>query len=397
MTAAKPFPAYEGDDPYFFVSYAHGDAELVYSEMGWLEPAGFNLWYDDGIHVGSVWRSALADALSGASGVIYFATATSIESTNCLQELNFALDEEKPVIVVQLDDTRLPGLLRLSLSDRQALVRSVHDEATYQSRFIAALSSIVPPIVRAAGAEAPNSSVQNLKADPPSVAVMPFACLSDEKALSYMAQGISGDLIARLSGRVWHIIAGRNEDASLAPSEIGQRLGVRYLLSGSIQRGGDRIRVTSHFTDTATGNQISAQRYERSGEDLLDIQDQIAASIDFDVFKSIMPSELHRLRDLPDHELDAWGLCARSEIEIVDRATRDRVVGLLELAIQRDPNFAYAHSLLAWKITFIVFHQLTRDVEQSRERALAATDTALSLAPTNCHPEQCISCAPRVG
>lgn len=73
--AEKPFPAYEGTDPYFFVSYAHEDGEIVYPEMAWLEPAGFNLWYDDGIHVGTVWRQALADALSGAAGLVFFATA----------------------------------------------------------------------------------------------------------------------------------------------------------------------------------------------------------------------------------------------------------------------------------------------------------------------------------
>ena len=134
--ADKPFPAYEGNAPYFFVSYAHEDAELVYPEMTWIKKAGFNLWYDDGIHVGSVWRQALADALSGSAAMVFFATARSTESNNCLKELNFILDEDKPVFVVQLDDTPLPSLLRLSLSDRQALVRSEFDDDTYHSRLV---------------------------------------------------------------------------------------------------------------------------------------------------------------------------------------------------------------------------------------------------------------------
>ena len=73
----KPFPAYEGDKPYFFVSYAHEDADIVYPEMTWINEAGFNLWYDDGIHVGAVWRQALADALSSSSAMVFFATARS--------------------------------------------------------------------------------------------------------------------------------------------------------------------------------------------------------------------------------------------------------------------------------------------------------------------------------
>lgn len=144
--ATKPFQAYEGDESYFFVSYAHDDGELVYPEMAWLHGAGFNLWYDEGIHVGSVWRQALADALAESSGLIFFSTAKSVISDNCLKEINFALDEEKPVLVVQLDDTTLPRQLRLSLSDRQAMIRSAFDEDTYRSRLINALGTVVEQV-----------------------------------------------------------------------------------------------------------------------------------------------------------------------------------------------------------------------------------------------------------
>ena len=75
----RPFPAYQGSAPYFFVSYAHDDDELVYPEMAWLHEVGFNLWYDDGIQVGSVWRKAIADAVSGASALIFFATSRSVK------------------------------------------------------------------------------------------------------------------------------------------------------------------------------------------------------------------------------------------------------------------------------------------------------------------------------
>ena len=140
---SKPFSAYEGDESYFFVSYAHDDDELVYREMAWLHADGFNLWFDEGIHVGSVWRQALADALAESSGLIFFSTARSVISDICLKEINFALDEEKPVFVVQLDDTTLPRQLRFSLSDRQAMIRSAFDEDTYRSRLINALGTVV--------------------------------------------------------------------------------------------------------------------------------------------------------------------------------------------------------------------------------------------------------------
>ena len=90
----RPFAAYEGDAPYFFVSYAHADDEIVFQEMSWIHDVGFNLWYDDGIHVGSDWRQSLADALEGAAGLIFMATEKSVVSDNCLKELNFVLHND---------------------------------------------------------------------------------------------------------------------------------------------------------------------------------------------------------------------------------------------------------------------------------------------------------------
>ena len=73
----RPFPAYEGDSDYFFVSYAHHDSDMIFSEMAWINESGFNLWYDDGIHVGTVWRQTLADALPASSALIFFAPLAS--------------------------------------------------------------------------------------------------------------------------------------------------------------------------------------------------------------------------------------------------------------------------------------------------------------------------------
>ena len=143
--AERPAPSYVGDQPFFFVSYGHADSDLVYPEMRWLQEAGFNLWYDDGIHVGSVWRQAIADALTAAAGMLFVATKASVESDHCLKELSFVLDEGKPVFVVQLDDTKLPGLLRLSLADRQMLNRAEFDEKTYRAKLVQALATVAKP------------------------------------------------------------------------------------------------------------------------------------------------------------------------------------------------------------------------------------------------------------
>ncbi|MFK7955599.1 MAG: toll/interleukin-1 receptor domain-containing protein [Lysobacterales bacterium] len=131
-----PFAAYTGDQPYIFICYAHVDARQVFDEMIWLNDAGVRLWYDDGVRIGSVWRQALAQALEGASALLFLQTAQSVESEFCLNEIRFALDEEKPVFVVTLEASRLPAELRLSLGSQQALVKDNYTVADYREKLL---------------------------------------------------------------------------------------------------------------------------------------------------------------------------------------------------------------------------------------------------------------------
>lgn len=380
--SGKPFPAYSGNDPYFFVSYAHEDADLIYPEMAWIEAAGFNLWYDDGIGVGSVWRQALADALSAASGLLFFATEQSTASSNCLQEINFALDEGKPVFVVQLDEHKLPGLLRLSLNDRQALRRSEHDEETYRQRLVSALATVTAPAVRASSPAAPQSSVAaRIKTDPPSIAILPLTCMGDDPEIGYLAQGIVGDLIARLSMRVWHVVTGHQDDATMTPTEIGTRRGVRYVLGGSVQRGGNKVRVRIRLARCSDGEEIWAKRFDRELSDTFELADQLVNTIDFQLFDPLFSAEARRLKGTPVEEVDSWGLCALARERWVDRESRDRVRGYLELAIERDRDFAHAHSMYAGFLCQLVWAQFTREPEDTARLALHHSDRALALSP----------------
>ncbi|MEM7705775.1 MAG: toll/interleukin-1 receptor domain-containing protein [Pseudomonadota bacterium] len=140
-TTEKPFPAYQGDQPYLFVCYAHEDATIVYDEMLWLHETGVRLWYDDGVRVGTVWRRVLAEALEGARGLVFMQTQQSVQSEFCMNEIRFALDEEKPVFVVTLEDSRLPAELRLSLGDRQAMVKDNFAVGDFRRRLADALKA----------------------------------------------------------------------------------------------------------------------------------------------------------------------------------------------------------------------------------------------------------------
>src|SRR5262245_13214481 len=131
--------AYRGDEPFAFFSYSHDDSVLVFAELEALAAAGLRFYYDEGIHPGHTWHDELAKAIERCAVFVLFITARSVASRNCQRELAFALDNDKPVVAVHLEDTPLPSGVRLAIGDRQAIVRSRFDDARYRERLIAAI------------------------------------------------------------------------------------------------------------------------------------------------------------------------------------------------------------------------------------------------------------------
>ena len=138
----RPQPAYGGNEPYLFVTYAHVDADLVYPEIRWLQDQGFNVWWDDGISPGAVWRTEIAQAIRESSLLLFFVTPQSVQSEQCIREVNFGLDEhQRPVLAVHLVDLALPDSLSLSLSGRQAILRHGLEPEDYERKLVSAVAT----------------------------------------------------------------------------------------------------------------------------------------------------------------------------------------------------------------------------------------------------------------
>ena len=104
-----PFAAYQGDESYVFVCYAHEDADVVYPEIMRLHGSGLNIWYDEGISPGHEWTQELADAIENSTQVLYFVSPSSVASRHCRNEVQYALEQEKALVTVYLEPTELPG------------------------------------------------------------------------------------------------------------------------------------------------------------------------------------------------------------------------------------------------------------------------------------------------
>ena len=161
-------PAYRGDDPYVFVSYAHADNELVYPELTHLNDLGYNIWYNEGISPGSSWRDELAESIDQCSLFVIFITPQSAASENCVREVHFALEHGRPVLAIHLEPTVLPKELGPSLADRQAILKQELADPEYDSKLTSGMAALFqgerppsvtsPPSVHAVGSTPPEST-----------------------------------------------------------------------------------------------------------------------------------------------------------------------------------------------------------------------------------------------
>ncbi len=113
---AKP---YEGKEPYAFVCYSHKDEGIVYPLIERLSRNGCRLWYDSGIHAGEDWPEVIADHLQHCSVVLYFMSKESVDSHNCRNELNLAIEIEKPLLPVRYNNAKMTLGMRLMLNNVQ--------------------------------------------------------------------------------------------------------------------------------------------------------------------------------------------------------------------------------------------------------------------------------------
>ena len=118
--------AYEGSENYIFVSYAHKDAERVIPVIESLNAAGFRIWYDSGIEVGSEWPEYIEDHLLNSSRVLVFMTPSCVASPNCRNEINLARAQNKEMLVVYLEPTKLIKGMNLQLNSVQAINAQLH-------------------------------------------------------------------------------------------------------------------------------------------------------------------------------------------------------------------------------------------------------------------------------
>jgi dienelactone hydrolase len=129
---------YRGSEPFAFVSYSHADAAAM-DAMRALTDAGIRVYYDEGIHPGTSWHGEIATAIETCALFVVLITPSAVASQHVQRELSFALEANRPVLPVLLEDTAIPAGVRLQLGDRQAIIRSRFDAETFYARLVDAV------------------------------------------------------------------------------------------------------------------------------------------------------------------------------------------------------------------------------------------------------------------
>ena len=188
-----------------------------------------------------------------------------------------------------------------------------------------------------------------------SIAVLPFDNMSRDPEQTYLSDGITEDLITDLSQIAELFVTSRHsvfqyKDRSVTPQQVGQDLGVRYVLEGSVRRAGGRVRINAQLIDAATGFHLWAQRYDRDFEDIFDLQDEITHTIVAALEVHLTPKEREVIARRYTENLEAYDLFLQArETHLLrrNRGAAERARVALERAIELDPEFAAAHALLA--------------------------------------------------
>ncbi len=250
------------------------------------------------------------------------------------------------------------------------------------------LKNIADPVraYRVAGTSRVSDAALKVTTDKPSIAVLPFTNMSGDPEQEYFAEGVVEEITAALSRvRSFFVIARmstlRYRGHSIDAINVGQELGVRFLLEGSVRKSNDRVRITAQLIDAFSGSHLWADRYDGKIEDLFDLQDRITEHIVAAIAPTIRTAEIERARRKRPDSLVAYDYAMRAlpNVWALTPSASTEAVQLASEAVRLDPDFAFANALASWCHVWQVANGWSLSPAQARAEGLRLAQCALSL------------------
>jgi adenylate cyclase len=242
------------------------------------------------------------------------------------------------------------------------------------------------------GSTAAIPSSISARTEKPTLAVLPFENMSGDPDQAYFSTGITEDIITELS-RFHQLrilsrsITFRYQDRAADVKRLGRELGAQYILEGSIRRLAERIRITTKLVDTESGDQIWAEHFDRSQEEIFAVQDEIVRIIVGTLVGRVWATTAERARRKPPASLGAYECVLRgAALPFGDERIDAEKRRLYEQAIALDPGYGLAHALLALSVFLDWWADMTgSDTSLDRAFELARRAVALDENDSTCH------------
>jgi adenylate cyclase len=245
-----------------------------------------------------------------------------------------------------------------------------------------------PPVASAQATEGSTKPPLALP-DKPSIAVLPFQNMSGDPEQEYFADGMVEEIITALSRIKWLFVIARNSSFTykgepVDVTRVGRELGVRYVLEGSVRKGGNQVRITAQLIDAANGAHLWAGRFDGSLENVFELQDKVALNVAGVIEPTVQAAEIRRSSDRPTNDVTAYDLYLRA-IEPFRSGEREkerylRALGLVGQAIERDPRYGPALAFAAFCHHVLHVAGWTSDPNTDRREGMDLASRALRVA-----------------
>jgi adenylate cyclase len=324
-----------------FISYARSTKDQAQLLGKMLRTEGCDVWLDDALPAHRAYADVIEERLRGAKAIVVIWSSDAVKSQWVRAEADFARNAGT---LVQLSiDGAIPPLPFNQIHCAQLHDWNGDSDSSGWRTILGSVRDLIAGVHEEAGSIAPALP------DKPSIAVLPFANLSSDSDQEYFVAGMVDEIVMALTRiRTLFVIS---SESSLALREkdwddrqAAIRMGVRYLLNGSVKKSGSRVRISVKLVDTCHDAQIWAERFEDDLEDVFELQDRIAIKVAGVIEPSIHEAEFRRVARQPVENLGCYDLYLRAVPlrAACKKAEVVRAIKLLDRALALDPDFAPA-------------------------------------------------------
>ena len=349
-----------------FISYSREDKPRVLELADRLRAAGVTIWIDQGgIDGATLWGEEIVYALEGAKVLLLAITASAARSHNVAKEVVLVSERKGHILPVHLEQTTIPPALRYPLAGIQhieyyhgdpdenlkLILRSLERAGVTIAPTQPSRVAVPEAAPRTRQVAAPPGPGGDAAIEPGALAVLPFDNISPDPETDYFSDGLSEELITRLSlvseielVSRWASMQFKGREKDIRA--IGTELGARYVVGGGVRRFQDSVRISVQLVDVATNRQIWGNTYKGKLDDIFDIQEQVAQQIVEALKLKLSFSEKVSLTKRQTVNAQAYDLYLRGQ-DYLYRLTKRSVeyaIQLFEKAIELDPRYAAAYA-----------------------------------------------------